>query len=132
MILVESTSRERLEIGNTLVSFRGEHVKLIGWREPHKAGSTGRVQVEFADGKIGEYFPTVFNAEFVHEGVKDMPRANKAKRYHFDLICPECGKHSETVANIRIPPPHVNCGDCLMNQVFISEMRVVRVTESDQ
>jgi len=49
--------------------------------------------------------------------------------YHFELICPRCNKTSSTRTTWRIPPPHVNCGDCLMNDVEIVEMKVVAVHE---
>lgn len=45
-------------------------------------------------------------------------------KYHFDLVCPRCGKSSEHVSTQRMPSPHVNCGDCLMSDV---EMKVVNV-----
>lgn len=45
-------------------------------------------------------------------------------QYRFHLWCPRCGKISDTVANKIVPPPHVNCGDCLMEHVEIVEMKV--------
>ena len=50
-------------------------------------------------------------------------------RYRFDLWCPRCNNKSEAVADHRIPIPHVNCGDCLMEYVEIVEMKVAKVTE---
>ncbi len=49
--------------------------------------------------------------------------------YRFDLVCPGCGKQSETTADHRIPQPRVNCGDCLMDRVEVVEFKVVKVTE---
>jgi hypothetical protein len=49
------------------------------------------------------------------------------RSYHFDLTCPRCGKISETVSDHRVPPPRVNCGDCLINDREIVEMKVTRV-----
>ena len=45
----------------------------------------------------------------------------------FDLYCPRCGKVSEKVVRVEqySPPLHVNCGDCLMNDVEIVEMKVL-------
>lgn len=43
--------------------------------------------------------------------------------YHFNLVCPRCNNTSEHSS------PHVNCGDCLMNDVEIVEMKVVSVKE---
>jgi hypothetical protein len=45
--------------------------------------------------------------------------------FRFVLACPRCNKLSETVADKRIPPPHVMCGDCLINDIKIVEMKVV-------
>lgn len=45
-----------VERGQTLESFRGEQLAIIGGRAPHHAASTGRVWTE--DGR--EYFPAVF------------------------------------------------------------------------
>jgi uncharacterized Zn finger protein len=50
-------------------------------------------------------------------------------KYRFHLICPECGKDSETIAAYRIPQPRVNCGDCLMGRVEIVELKIVKVEE---
>jgi hypothetical protein len=46
--------------------------------------------------------------------------------YTFELECPRCGKASLTVGNKQFPPPVVNCGDCLMNDVEIVEFKVIR------
>jgi hypothetical protein len=51
------------------------------------------------------------------------------KRYHFDLVCPRCGKRSETTSENRTPSPHVNCGDCLMDCIEIVEFKVLDVRE---
>jgi len=48
--------------------------------------------------------------------------------YTFDLVCPRCGKTSQTVTEHREPPPVVNCGDCLMNHVEVVEFKIVSVT----
>ena len=50
--------------------------------------------------------------------------------YTFELECPRCGRASMTVGTKRIPPPVVNCGDCLMNDVEVVEFKVIRVTVS--
>jgi hypothetical protein len=52
--------------------------------------------------------------------------------YRFWLVCPRCGKESETVSDDRhTPPPVVNCGDCLMDDVEVVEMKVVQVDVID-
>jgi len=52
-------------------------------------------------------------------------------RFRFDLVCPSCGKQSETVSDQRMPSPHVNCGDCLMEACDVVEMKVVRVKQEE-
>jgi len=52
----------------------------------------------------------------------------KPRQYHFELICPRCGKVSETVTDSNQPLPHVNCGDCLMDAVEVVEFKIVRVS----
>ncbi len=46
-------------------------------------------------------------------------------KYKFFLICPRCNKESETVQEGLPANPRVQCGDCLMNDVEIVEMKVV-------
>lgn len=44
--------------------------------------------------------------------------------YSFQMECPACGKHS-VVKNVRrVPAPHVNCGDCLMDRTEVVPMLV--------
>jgi transcription elongation factor Elf1 len=50
------------------------------------------------------------------------------KRYRWTLKCPRCGRDSETVTDATTAP-HVNCGDCLMDEVEIVEFDVVSVKE---
>ncbi len=50
--------------------------------------------------------------------------------YRFVLVCPRCNKTSETVSDQRETPPHVNCGDCLMSDVEIVEMKVASVAKA--
>lgn len=51
------------------------------------------------------------------------------QKFRFHLVCPRCGKVSETVADRRIPQPHVNCGDCLMNRLKVVEFKVLKVED---
>ena len=50
--------------------------------------------------------------------------------YRFILECPRCDKVSETTSDVYSPPPHVNCGDCLRNDVEIVKMRVVKTEKA--
>ena len=57
----------------------------------------------------------------------EMVMAQTRRSYHFDLVCPKCGKESDTVSDHRVPPPRVNCGDCLVNDLDVVEMKVTKV-----
>jgi hypothetical protein len=45
------------------------------------------------------------------------------------LQCPKCGKDGGLVTYPETKPPHVNCGDCLMNNVEIVELEIVSTWE---
>ena len=48
-------------------------------------------------------------------------------RWIFELLCPRCGKEEQlTTENNDLPT--VNCGDCLMNDMEITEFKVVKAT----
>jgi transcription elongation factor Elf1 len=48
--------------------------------------------------------------------------------YLFEVVCPRCHKTSQTCQiGQKTPPPRVSCGDCLMNDAEMVEMKVVRV-----
>lgn len=49
--------------------------------------------------------------------------------YRFQLVCPRCGKDGVTEQDHKVPPPHISCGDCLMDHVEVVEMKVVAVDE---
>jgi len=44
--------------------------------------------------------------------------------YRIDVVCPKCSKTSQIVGYM-IPPPKVNCGDCLMERTEVVEMKIV-------
>ena len=46
----------------------------------------------------------------------------------FDLVCPRCGKESQIATENNEPPPAVNCGDCLMDDVEVVEFKIVKAT----
>ena len=47
--------------------------------------------------------------------------------YRFHLVCPVCGKVSETIHDKDVPQPHVDCVNCLMGHLDVVEMKVVAV-----
>lgn len=53
------------------------------------------------------------------------------KAYKFTLICPRCENVSE-IGSADRNNPRANCGNCLMDDVEIVEMKVVSVKETDQ
>jgi hypothetical protein len=54
---------------------------------------------------------------------------SRSSRYRFHMVCPGCGKASETVKDDR-SNPRLSCGDCLMDRVEMVEMKVVKVEEA--
>jgi hypothetical protein len=46
-------------------------------------------------------------------------------KYCFVAECPKCGKKSPVVSD-QSKPPTVNCGDCLMSDVDVVEMKLRR------
>ena len=48
------------------------------------------------------------------------------KTYRIHLVCPRCSKTSETVGHM-IPPPRVNCGDCLVEHAEVVQMLITAV-----
>lgn len=47
--------------------------------------------------------------------------------YTFHLVCPVCGVTSEQVRD-RATNPRLNCGNCLIENVEIVEMKVIGVS----
>ena len=64
--LINKETREEVKEGAIVTDFRGDKSILIGFTEPHKPSSTGRVSVK-EDGSCfaKEYFPSVFGLEIV-------------------------------------------------------------------
>lgn len=48
----------------------------------------------------------------------------------FNFLCPRCNKQSEVTSDDY--KPRVNCGDCLMNDVEIVEMTIVRIYPNER
>jgi hypothetical protein len=61
-----SDNGHEIRIGDTVETFRGEEVTVIGFRPPHKPGSTGLVCVRFngGDRRDAEFYPSVIGAHF--------------------------------------------------------------------
>jgi len=64
--LINKETRKEVKEGAIITDFRGDTAVLVGFREPHKPSSTGRVSVK-EDGSsfAREYFPSVFGLEIV-------------------------------------------------------------------
>lgn len=61
--LIDTTTGDRIEVGQTVTDFRGETATVTGWSAPHKPSSTGRIHVE---GELsGSFYPSVFSCAFV-------------------------------------------------------------------
>lgn len=73
-LIYESTGAE-VKVGDVAKTFRGEEVVISGFREPHKASSSGRVYVKPLNGRepyagappwaTQEYFPGVIGARWI-------------------------------------------------------------------
>ena len=67
MQLINTTTREPLQLGDIVETFRGERAILLGMAEPHKPSSTGRVYIQLDDSRASrEFFPSVIGAEWVN------------------------------------------------------------------
>jgi hypothetical protein len=65
-ILLDSAG-DRLNIGDSTVTFRDEIVTITSFRPPHKEASSGHVGLEsIEDGFRHEYYAGVINARWVH------------------------------------------------------------------
>lgn len=53
---------------------------------------------------------------------------DKPLKYRWEMECPRCGALHVVVTDKTDPPTSVNCGDCLMEAVIMSPMKVMRVT----
>ena len=65
MKLVLKETGKEINIGDTLVSFRGDSYTLVSKNPPHKPSSQGKVYVEDGKGMRRELYPSVFEAEYV-------------------------------------------------------------------
>ena len=64
--LINRETREEVKEGTIVTDFRGDTAVLVGFREPHKPSSTGRVLVKEEGSQFSsEYFPSVFGLEIV-------------------------------------------------------------------
>jgi len=65
MKLVYANSNKEVQVGDTVLTFRGALCKVHGYVKPHKSNSTGLVYVVEKDGRIGGYYPSVINAVWI-------------------------------------------------------------------
>lgn len=70
MKLIHTRTREELQIGEVVQTFKGENVTIVRMSKPHKPSSTGRVVLRFEDGYEQGYFPGVIDAEWVTRRLK--------------------------------------------------------------
>jgi hypothetical protein len=69
MKLIDSKTGEQMQRDARVQTFRGEKAILLGWKPPHRPGSTGRVYVEFVEdmARLHEFFPSVIGCKFVDD-----------------------------------------------------------------
>lgn len=66
MQLINSTTKQPVQIGDQVTTRDGYKVEVITVTKPHKPGSTGRMYVK-GSMMSGEFFPGVFNCEWTEE-----------------------------------------------------------------
>ena len=69
-VLVEEIGGAEVKPGMRVLDFRNEIYEVVGFRVPHRDGSTGRVQVKkpgqtVTPGHEQEYYPSVFGLKIV-------------------------------------------------------------------
>lgn len=71
MKLFYETNGQEVKVGDITKDFRGDTVKVVGFREPQSTSSTGRVHVNRVNAVTGkfydytdEYFPAVIGAKW--------------------------------------------------------------------
>lgn len=69
MYLINSTTKQRVEVGDVALTFHNQEVIVTGWAEPRVAGGTGRVYVQSTEANkwCNSYFPSVCGLEWVGE-----------------------------------------------------------------
>jgi hypothetical protein len=90
----------------------------------------GLIEIEALRGSVARQFADALatgNANFKPDKFLAACRPDEAKpkavKRVFDVYCPRCDKHEEIVGSEA--EPHVNCGDCLVNDVEVVPMRAV-------
>lgn len=74
MVLVYNSTGEPVKVGDIVKTFRDDVVQVESIREPHHAGSTGRVYVRSLDhSTLREYFPGVIDAKWVERPEGSQP-----------------------------------------------------------
>jgi len=63
MRLIHKNGKE-VQVGDEVVSFRGEKATVISIQEPHTPASTGRLYVKEEGGWEQGYYPSVFDCEW--------------------------------------------------------------------
>lgn len=63
--LVKEENGQSVNIGDRLLTFRGEFVEIIGSEAPHHSGSTGCVYVMSGGGSSRVVFPSVIGCKIV-------------------------------------------------------------------
>ena len=64
--LVDSETLQPIQMGEVRTLSDSKKVKVIGWVEPHKSSSSGKVYVEYIDTDwTMTYYPSVIGAKFI-------------------------------------------------------------------
>jgi hypothetical protein len=66
--LIHETTRKEINVGDSLTTFRGERVTLIGMQPPHKPEASGKVVVEDGNHRDSIFYAGVVGARFERSG----------------------------------------------------------------
>lgn len=64
-ILLDDETDQEILLGSTVKTFRGLPCKVLSYIAPRNENSSGKVMVEFKDGTVMWYYPSVIGAKIV-------------------------------------------------------------------
>lgn len=70
---------------------------------------------------------TAYSGNSYEEAQSIVRYLEKGPRYKFTMVCPSCNGTCETTADHRIPEPHLQCSDCLMEKMEVVSLKVAKL-----
>jgi len=65
MRLVYADTQKEVQVGDEVTDFRGDKCTVLSFKKPHKAASSGHVELRDDLGQEREYYVTVIGAEWI-------------------------------------------------------------------